>query len=111
MWPIYGFILRMKYSPVQIRYCANMNVSKASAPRHTASLLLDNCSCVVLLPSIHGHMHCPNTVRPVHMLTPLTYVHVGNAAIMNKMLRAKLSIYLWNIGEKLDAGSARRDER
>ncbi len=45
------------------------------------------------------------------MLTPLTYVHVGNAAITNKMLRAKLSIYLWNTGEKLDAGSARRDER
>jgi hypothetical protein len=24
-------------------------------------MLLDNCSCVVLLPSIHGHMHCPTT--------------------------------------------------
>ena len=38
-------------------------------------------------------------------------MNAGNAAITNKMLRAKLSIYLWNIGEKLDAGSARRDER
>ena len=24
-------------------------------------------------------LHCPNTVLPVHMLTPLTYVRVGNA--------------------------------
>ncbi len=31
------------------------------APRQ---LLLDNCSCVVLLPSIHGHMHCPNKLHP-----------------------------------------------
>jgi hypothetical protein len=33
------------------------------APRHTASLLLDNCSCIALLPSIHGHMRCPTTVH------------------------------------------------
>ena len=45
------------------------------------------------------------------LLTPLTYVHAGKAALTEKMPHAKLSIYLLNVGEKLDDGSVRRDER
>ncbi len=30
----------------------------------TDILLLGNCSCITLLPSIHGHMHCPTTCHP-----------------------------------------------
>lgn len=38
-------------------------------------------------------------------------MNAGSAAITAKMLHAKLSIYLLNIGKKLDDGSVRRDER
>ena len=38
-------------------------------------------------------------------------VHAGKAALTEKMPHAKLSIYLLNVGEKLDDGSVRRDER
>ena len=62
--------------------------SSAIAPRQ---LLLGNRSCVtllpyilyicvVLLPSIHGHMHCPNTIRPAHMCYPHKS-HTANDAI------------------------------
>ncbi len=51
-----------------VRLCPWMD-GQISAPRQP---LLDNRSCVVLLPSIHGHMRCPNKLH-------LTSMDGGNA--------------------------------
>jgi len=44
--------------------------------------ILDNC-----------FLRCPNTVRPVHMLTPLTYVHIGEGAKKRCLLLQKLCAF------------------
>jgi len=44
-----------------------MSSFSAIAPRQ---LLLDNSSCIVLLPSIHGHMRYPNKLHPCNDALP-----------------------------------------
>ena len=57
-------------------------------------------------------VHCPTTVRPVHMLTPLTYILVGNAIAYAGLQRnftiggMLLNLYLfWRIAIDYNSGN------
>ena len=55
------FSMLEKYAMYILSLGTALRCSSTTAPRQ---LLLDNCSCVVLLPYIPGHMRCPTTVHP-----------------------------------------------
>ena len=55
------FSMLEKYAMYILSLGTALRCSSTTAPRQ---LLLDNCSCFVLLPYIPGHMRCPTTVHP-----------------------------------------------